>query len=143
MPGLPTSHFAAGMLPGARTEVAKAVTIIDASWSQLSNDQSKLTFPSRVMRFYGQYVDFLVSENRGEEALAFAESRRAACWPRRWVSSPRSTAAQDFRRLAQAGARRPALVLARPGALLPVGGRAERLPHRHAAWRAENPRAGR
>jgi CHAT domain-containing protein/Flp pilus assembly protein TadD len=93
--------FRGGDVARARTEVAKAVNIIDASWSQLSNDQSKLTFPGRVMRFYSEYVDFLVSQNRGEEALAFAESRRGRLLAEKMGVDPLLSAAKDFRRLAQ------------------------------------------
>ena len=50
---------------------------MDASWSRLSNDQSKLTFQNRLAGFSRAYVDFLMSQNRTEEALEFAESRRA------------------------------------------------------------------
>ena len=44
--GLADLAFRGGDVTRARTEVAKAVNVIDASWSQLSNDQSKLTFPA-------------------------------------------------------------------------------------------------
>ncbi len=99
--GLAELAFQSGDLASAREEVVKAVAIIDASWSQLLNDQSKLTFPSRAMRFYGQYVDFLVSKNRGEEALAFAESRRARLLAEKMGVEPSLPSAPEFRRLAR------------------------------------------
>ena len=46
MPALRTWRFAPAMSHAHASEVEKAVSIIDASWSQLSNDQSKLTFPA-------------------------------------------------------------------------------------------------
>ena len=99
--GLANLSFHTGDVLRARSEVEKAVSTIDASWLQLSNDQSKLTFPSQAMRFYRQYVDFLVSENRGEEALAFAESRRGRLLAEKMGVDPSLSAAKDFRRLAQ------------------------------------------
>ncbi len=93
--------FRGGDVARARTEVAKAVNIIDASWSQLSNDQSKLTFPSRVTLFYHQYVDFLVSKNRGEEALAFAESRRGRLLAEKMGVDSSIPTSMDFRGLAR------------------------------------------
>ena len=93
--------FRAGDAARARAEVDKTVSIIDASWAQLSNDQSKLTFPGRVMRFYRQYIDFLVSQNRGEDALAFAESRRARLLAEKMGVEPSTPKAVSFRGLAK------------------------------------------
>jgi CHAT domain-containing protein len=99
--GLADLAFRSGNLRQAREEVGKAIAIIDASWSQLLNDQSKLTFPSQAMRFYRKYVDFLVTQNRGEEALAFAESRRAHLLAEKMGVEPSLPAAPDFQRLAR------------------------------------------
>ena len=75
--GMAELGFAKGDLAAARTETGRALKIVDASWSRLSNDQSKLTFQSRLASFSRSYVDFLMSQNRVEEALEFADSRRA------------------------------------------------------------------
>lgn len=61
----------------ARAEYGQAIGILDASWSELLNDQSKLTFPIRAMRFYRRYVNFLMDGGKEQEALDFVESRRA------------------------------------------------------------------
>ena len=99
--GLADLAFRSGDVTGAHNEAGQAVAIIDASWSRLSNDQSKLTFPSRAMRFYREYVDFLVSKNRGEEALAFAESRRGRLLAEKMGVERSIPTATDFRRLAR------------------------------------------
>jgi CHAT domain-containing protein/Tfp pilus assembly protein PilF len=74
--GMAELHFARKDLTGARSETEQALLIVDGSWARLSNDQSKLTFQSRLANFSRAYVDFLMSQNRSEEALEFAESRR-------------------------------------------------------------------
>jgi CHAT domain-containing protein/Tfp pilus assembly protein PilF len=61
----------------AQEEYQNAVDILDTSWSALLNNQSKLTFPSRLTRFYHRYVDFLMGQHLDREALDFVESRRA------------------------------------------------------------------
>ncbi len=106
--GIADLAFRSGDLGLAREEVGRAIAIIDASWSQLLNDQSKLTFPGRAMRFYRQYVDFLVSQNRGAEALAFAESRRARLLAEKMGVEPSLAASPDFRQL---GRRQHAVLL--------------------------------
>jgi CHAT domain-containing protein/Tfp pilus assembly protein PilF len=75
--GLAQTHAAEGDIAGARAAYASAIGVIDASWTKLLNDTSKLTFPTGVARFYHQYVDFLMSRGLEREALEFAESRRA------------------------------------------------------------------
>jgi CHAT domain-containing protein/tetratricopeptide (TPR) repeat protein len=61
----------------AREEFDAAAGILDTSWSDLLNDDSKLSFPSRSTQFYRSYVDFLMGQDRREEALNFVESHRA------------------------------------------------------------------
>jgi CHAT domain-containing protein/Tfp pilus assembly protein PilF len=85
----------------ARAQVERAVSLIDASWSQLLSDYSKLTFPRRITRFYQQYVDFLVSQNRGKEAVLFAESRRARLLTQKMGGEPALPADFDFQKLAR------------------------------------------
>ena len=61
----------------ALTEYEEAVKIIDASWSSLVNDHSKLTFPTRAQGFYDRYVGLLMKTGRSPEALDFVESHHA------------------------------------------------------------------
>jgi CHAT domain-containing protein len=62
------------------------------------NDQSKLTFPSRLDRFYHRYVDFLMSRHLDQEALNFADSSRARLLAEKLRTPP---ASGDFRALAR------------------------------------------
>src|SRR5262249_28534206 len=49
----------------------------DDNWSQLINDRSKLTFPTRAARFYKEYIEFLMARKQITPALEFVESHRA------------------------------------------------------------------
>jgi CHAT domain-containing protein/Tfp pilus assembly protein PilF len=75
--GLGYWHAKAGRPARAWAEFQKAAQIIDESWSRLLNDRSKLTFPGRAQQFYRRVVDFLMSQNRSDDALSFVESSRA------------------------------------------------------------------
>jgi CHAT domain-containing protein/Tfp pilus assembly protein PilF len=75
--GLARVYAAQGNAAGARAEFTRAINVLDERWSELRNDHSKLTFPTRALRFYRRYVDFLMLRGRDEEALNFVESRRA------------------------------------------------------------------
>ncbi|HZT28647.1 MAG TPA: CHAT domain-containing protein [Bryobacteraceae bacterium] len=66
-----------GRWPEAGAEYRRATAIIDAEWSGLRRDESKITFLTNFIRFYQQYVDFLVRQGRPAEALRVAESARS------------------------------------------------------------------
>lgn len=61
----------------AQAEYRAAIDVIDRQWERLSRDQSKITFLAQLIRFYQDYVDFLVEAGESERALAVAESSRA------------------------------------------------------------------
>lgn len=86
----------------AQSEYRKAVGILDNSWSELLNDQSKLTFPSRLTRFYHRYVDFLMGQHRDQEALNFVESRRARLLEEKMGAQPASGGFQALARRSDA-----------------------------------------
>jgi CHAT domain-containing protein/Tfp pilus assembly protein PilF len=54
-----------------------AITTIEASRAELSLPDYRITFLSRLMNFYQQYVDALVEQNAVDRALEVAESSRA------------------------------------------------------------------
>jgi CHAT domain-containing protein/tetratricopeptide (TPR) repeat protein len=86
----------------AREEFEEAAGILDTSWSDLLNDDSKLTFPSRSTQFYRSYVDFLMGQDRGEEALSFIESRRARLLAEKMGAQPAAGSLQDVARRSNA-----------------------------------------
>lgn len=86
----------------AQDEYRKAVGILDTSWSALLNNQSKLTFPSRLTRFYRRYVDFLMGQRRSQEALNFVESRRARLLAEKIGAQPASGSFQGLARRSDA-----------------------------------------
>jgi tetratricopeptide (TPR) repeat protein len=75
--GLASLHRRAGRIPEAEREYRSAIGVIEGERSRLSEDEFKLSFLSYLIRFYGDYVDFLI--DRGDPAGAFrvAQSSRA------------------------------------------------------------------
>jgi CHAT domain-containing protein len=61
----------------AETHFQKAMATIEAARSSVRREDLRLTFLSGVAGFYGDYIDFLVSQRRTEEALQVAEVSRA------------------------------------------------------------------
>lgn len=74
--GLADLYWATGD-PRVGAEFKNAVDVIDASWSALVNDSSKLTFPASAIRFYHRYVEFLMHQRRETDALNFVEAHHA------------------------------------------------------------------
>ena len=61
----------------AEAQYREAIGIIDGQWNKLS-DEWKVTFLApRLIRFFQDYVDFLIETGRAETALEMAESSRA------------------------------------------------------------------
>ena len=54
-----------------------AMTIVDNARSQLHVEEHRLSFVGTATSLYNDYIDFLVSQNRNEDALAVAEHSRA------------------------------------------------------------------
>ena len=61
----------------AEIHFQKAMATIEASRSSVRREDLRLSFLSGVAGFYGDYVDFLVSQRRTDEALQVAEVSRA------------------------------------------------------------------
>lgn len=54
-----------------------AVAVIEAARSSIQTETLRLSFLSTAINFYGDYIDFLVSQHRADEALRLAELSRS------------------------------------------------------------------
>lgn len=66
-----------GAASRADAEFKQALSSIDAARSTLSAQDYRLSFLNTATEFYNDYIDFLISRGRVEEALAVAEHSRA------------------------------------------------------------------
>ena len=72
------AHYrGAGRGADADAEYRAAIGVIQDAWTGLLRDTSKVTYLSGLIRFYQDYVDFLMDRGEAAEALAAAESARA------------------------------------------------------------------
>ena len=101
--GLARTYVRAGRLRDAETEFRNTVEVIEKRGSKLLKEEYKLSYLSSLIRFYREYVDFLVASGQPEKALEIAESSRSHVLEERMggkVVVPRH-AAQDYRQLAR------------------------------------------
>ena len=75
--GLGEVYLELGAREKARMLFERCLQTIDAARTRLSRTEYKLTFFSRVIEFYQQYVDVLVADGDHVKALEVAESSRA------------------------------------------------------------------
>jgi CHAT domain-containing protein/tetratricopeptide (TPR) repeat protein len=75
--GLADVFVAAKQPADAEAHFKKAMATIEAARSSVRREDLRLSFLSGVAGFYGDYIDFLVSQRRTEEALQVAEVSRA------------------------------------------------------------------
>jgi CHAT domain-containing protein len=61
----------------ADAQFRKALTEIDDARASLSKEEYRLSFLNTATEFYNDYIDFLISRGRVEDALAVAEHSRA------------------------------------------------------------------
>lgn len=62
----------------AEVQYRNAIGAIDREWQKLASDESKATFLApHLIRFFQDYVDFLIERGQPEKALEMAESSRA------------------------------------------------------------------
>jgi CHAT domain-containing protein len=66
-----------GQPANAEKEYRKAIGTIEAARASVSRDEFRLTFLSSAIEFYDDYVNFLVSHRRPDDALKIAELSRA------------------------------------------------------------------
>jgi CHAT domain-containing protein len=64
-------------IPEARKNFERALSGIESNRSQQNEAKYRITFLSALIRFYQQYVDFLVEHQQPWDALAVADSSRA------------------------------------------------------------------
>ena len=67
----------AGQAAAADREYRAALDTIDREWVRISRDQFKVTFLASLIRFYQDYVDFLVDRGEEGKALEAASAARA------------------------------------------------------------------
>ena len=75
--GLAALLHTGGREAEADAEYRNALATIELRWSDLGEDRHKVTFLAQLIRFYGDYVDFLVGLGQKERAAAVADSSRA------------------------------------------------------------------
>jgi CHAT domain-containing protein len=75
--GLARAYTGAGKKSLARQQFEAVLQIVDQNQDLLSRDEYKLTFLESLIRFYRDYVDFLMQSGDSDMALAIAESSRA------------------------------------------------------------------
>jgi len=75
--GLAALYAAADRPRQADEQFRRALAGLEAARRGLSRDEWKLSFQARSLRFYQDYVDFLMSRGAAERALEVAEASRA------------------------------------------------------------------
>lgn len=74
---LAETHTSMGLVDTANIDFLTAMRTIDQARSSLSKTDYRLSFLNTATDFYNDYIDFLVLQNRIEDALAVAEHSRA------------------------------------------------------------------
>ena len=93
-----------GNIGEANHNFESAIAVIEKSRADLSRNELKLTFLARLIRFYQDYVDALVRQNKPVEAHALADSSRARILAERMagnVERERPHKSADFQSIAR------------------------------------------
>lgn len=101
--GLARTSLRAKRLGEAEAEYRNTVSMIEKRGSKLLKDEYKLSYLSSLIKFYREYVDFLVANRQPERALEVAESSRSHVLEERigGGAAVARYAAEDYRRLAR------------------------------------------
>ena len=101
--GLGKTYSLTGKEVEARRQFDKALQVIDQNRSGLSSDQYKITFLSRLINFYQDYVESLMHSGASERALDVADSSRARILAETVAleSLPRRHTAADLQKFAR------------------------------------------
>ena len=92
----------AGDLNAASRHYRNALDVIEHTRSELLNTDYRLSFLTRLIRFYERYIDVLVERGEIDEALTVADSIRARVLAERHgVAAPPQPTATVFRHVAQ------------------------------------------
>jgi len=85
--GIARTWAAEGDATSANRNFEAAIQTIEQSQSDLSGKDNKITFLSRLIGFYQDYVEALMSQNQRVKALAVADSSRARVLSQRFGTS--------------------------------------------------------
>lgn len=101
--GLARTYVRAGRLGDAEAEFRNTVGVIEKRGAKLLKDEYKLSYLSSLIRFYREYVDFLVASRQPEKALEIAESSRSHVLKERMggKAAVERHGARDYRQLAR------------------------------------------
>jgi CHAT domain-containing protein len=105
--GLADLWLRRGQVKEAESEFRNTLAGIEQSRTSLVKDDYRLSYVASLMRFYQDYVDFLVAQHQPERALEIAESSRSRVLESRATGKDRRDnrterhSAADYRRLAQ------------------------------------------
>jgi CHAT domain-containing protein len=66
-----------GLAAKAENEFRRSLATIETARSSVQSEESRLSFLSTAISFYSDYIEFLISRNRIDEALQVAELSRA------------------------------------------------------------------
>jgi len=95
-------NVSAGDLNAASRHYRNALDVIEHTRSELLNTDYRLSFLTRLIRFYERYIDVLVERGEIDEALTVADSIRARVLAERHgVAAPPRPTATVFRHVAQ------------------------------------------
>jgi CHAT domain-containing protein len=73
---LATTYAGAGELAKANNEFRQAIATIETARDSIKSEELRFSFLSSAISFYSDYIDFLVSSGRTEDALEVAELSR-------------------------------------------------------------------
>jgi CHAT domain-containing protein len=76
----------------AEREFQRCLQTVNEARQKVQREESRLSFLSGAMPFYGEYIDFLISQGRKLEALQIAEGGRARTLSEGLGSAPQSAA---------------------------------------------------
>jgi CHAT domain-containing protein/tetratricopeptide (TPR) repeat protein len=75
--GIANTWAASGDAGNAGRNFETAIRIIEEHQSEIGGNENKISFLARLIRFYDDYVDALMTQNQTVKALAVADSSRA------------------------------------------------------------------
>ncbi|MBS1842341.1 MAG: CHAT domain-containing protein [Acidobacteria bacterium] len=81
-------HAAQGKVAIAETEYSRSIDTIAKAQESVEREEFRLSFLSSAIRFYDQYVNFLLQQNRPLDALKIADLSRAQTLEHGLSSSP-------------------------------------------------------
>jgi CHAT domain-containing protein/tetratricopeptide (TPR) repeat protein len=93
--GIANTWVATGAADLANRNFDAAIRVIEGHQSDLRGSDNKITFLSRLIRFYQDYVNALITQNQPVKALAVADGSRARVLSQRFNRNLPATAPQQ------------------------------------------------